>query len=437
MKKRIFGFLKPKIEFGDWGGTVQTLLPPDEVTLPLSRPGQMPFDPIVKVGDNVKTGQLIAMLPSRTGVHASITGLVTTIGPGDFWSGEKVLTITIRRESDDKFEAPKPVKEFQSVSRDQLIKSMADLGFASPWKPEELKDYLSGIERVSVKTVIIKAVDNEPSVSVQRRFLTEFVDDFVESVKAVKKIAGQTRVVVAIPDSMQGKARSLLTNDIDIFPLKNSLLETNSRLLVKKITGKFFTPNDNLRQHGIAVISAENVAFVGWCLHKGQSRINKLVTVAAPGITQPTTVRVRIGTPVGHILNCLNIRVKSNDRVIFGGTLSGVAQPDLSACVTLGVNGINVLDGENITHLTDALCINCGRCVSVCPVKIQVNLVGRYAEFGFFDKAVMGGAGSCVECGLCAYVCPSHRPLLQYMRFANHEYRSQLERQQVAEEGEE
>jgi len=174
MREWFFGFLRPKIRFEGWEGSVQTLPPPDSVTLPLSQPERMPFKPVVDVGDSVKTGQFIAMLPSRTGVHASVTGRVTSIGPGYSWDGRKILTMSIERESDDVFERAIILEDLRRAPRDQLIKTLADLGVGSPWKPQFLKDKLSEIERIPVKTVIIRAVDREPPISVQRRFLTEF-----------------------------------------------------------------------------------------------------------------------------------------------------------------------------------------------------------------------------------------------------------------------
>jgi electron transport complex protein RnfC len=394
----------------------------------------MPFNPVVEVGDKVKTGQFIARLPSHTGVHATVTGRVSSIGPGYSWDGREILTLSIQRESDDMPETPIMPETLEKITQDQLIKTMADLGFASPWKPESLKDKLSNIEKTPVHTVIIRAVDREPPISVQRRFLTEFSSDLAESVEGLRIITGDARIVVAVPASMADRAQSILKNT-EIFPVGNSTLETNPTLLIYKITGKFFTSHENPRREGIAVISAENLAFVARCLHKGKPRTNKLVTVSAPDLDKPVTVRVRLGTPVEHILKNLNIKVKRGDRVLFGGPLMGVAQPDLNSNIVMGVSGVTVIPLSEVVPFTDAPCINCGRCVSVCPVNIQVNLVGRYAEFGYFEKAVMEGSGSCVECGLCAYVCPSRRPLLQYMKFANYQYASLLKEREPREEG--
>jgi len=434
MLGKLFGFIKPKIKLDDWKGEVIDIPPPDKVTIPVSRPGRMPFNPVVRVGEKVKTGQFIAMLPSKTGAHSTVTGTVTAIGPGYFWTGDKVLCITIKRESEDEFEKGQSTENFLELSREELIEAMAELGFPAPWKPESLRDKLSDEELTPVHTVIIRAVDNEPPIAVQRRFLTEFSKDFADSVQGIRKIANDARIVVAVPKSLETRPHSIL-KDVEIFPVGNDVLDTNPRLLIYKITGKLFNLRQNPRNYGIAVISAENVAFVGYSLRRGIARIDKLVTVSAPELNQPVTVRVRIGTPVSHILKHLNIRVENGYRIVFGGPLTGIAQPDIDSPVTLGVNGIIVIPKEKVVHLSDSSCINCGKCVHICPVNIQVNLVGRYAEFGFFEEAVIKGAGSCIECGLCAYVCPAKRPLMQYMRLANREFsKARKEQVQVGEE---
>jgi electron transport complex protein RnfC len=69
-------------------------------------------------------------------------------------------------------------------------------------------------------------------------------------------------------------------------------------------------------------------------------------------------------------------------------------------------------------------------------VHIPVNLAGRFAQFGMFDRSMNLGTTCCVECGLCAYVCPSHRPLLQYLKFAKQEHEA-AERERIAAEEQE
>ncbi|MBN1355393.1 4Fe-4S dicluster domain-containing protein [bacterium] len=432
MAKRILGFLKPNIELQPWDGEVSTLDPPDRVILSISQPGQMPFKPVVEIGESVKTGEFIAMSPSRTGIHSSITGKVSAIGPGYNREGREVLCVTIDRESDDDFAAPHPVQNLVAASRDELIEAFAELGFASPWKPRSLESQLSEEEKLPITTVVIKAVDEEPPLAVQRRFLTEFAEDFSESVAAIRKLAQDARVVVVVPEEFASRARTLL-KDVEIFPVTNDILDCNNTLLLLKITRKFYPFHTDPRADGIIILSAEDVAFAARCLHKGKPRTNKLITVSAPDLPKPVTVRVRLGTPVRFVLDSLNIQLKSNDRVVFGGLLTGIAQPDIETPITRTTNGVIIIPKEKVIPFSDAPCINCGRCVQICPVNIQVNLVGRFSEFGLFETAVKNGSGSCVECGLCAYVCPSRRPLMQYMQFANSEFEKIMN--QVSQEG--
>ena len=57
---------------------------------------------------------------------------------------------------------------------------------------------------------------------------------------------------------------------------------------------------------------------------------------------------------------------------------------------------------EEITmayHITDA-CINCGACVSECPV----DAISEGAEFHAIN------ADACIDCGACAGVCPVDAP---------------------------
>ena len=286
MSSRFIGIGMPKIEFDDLGPEeVTTLPPPDSITLSLSQPGTMPFKPIVEVGDKVQAGQFIALQPNRTGIHSSITGVVSFIGPGFSREGEEVLTINIRAEGDDELVPPVEVKRLRDMTRGELIVILAELGFQSPWKPESLKDQLMDYERVPVKTVVVLAVDGEPPIAVQRRFLTEFARDLSDSIVGLRYLTEDARIVVAVPENMAAKAKEIIREKVDIHPVKNSMVETNRTLLVQKITGEFFTARTNInpREKGILVMTAEDLAFISRCLRMGKSRTNKLVTVSAPG----------------------------------------------------------------------------------------------------------------------------------------------------------
>ena len=61
-------------------------------------------------------------------------------------------------------------------------------------------------------------------------------------------------------------------------------------------------------------------------------------------------------------------------------------------------------------------CINCGRCVSVCPghvVPARLATLAEHGDMAGFEK--MDGM-ECCECGCCSYICPAKRPLTQSIK---------------------
>ena len=58
-------------------------------------------------------------------------------------------------------------------------------------------------------------------------------------------------------------------------------------------------------------------------------------------------------------------------------------------------------------------CIRCGRCVSVCPGRVNPSLLSKLAERGKLEEFQKQDGMECCECGCCSYVCPAKRHLTQ------------------------
>ncbi len=52
-------------------------------------------------------------------------------------------------------------------------------------------------------------------------------------------------------------------------------------------------------------------------------------------------------------------------------------------------------------------CVQCAKCIEVCPVSLMPNLVFKAALAEDFEKMEETGIHDCADCGLCTFVCPS------------------------------
>lgn len=91
----------------------------------------------------------------------------------------------------------------------------------------------------------------------------------------------------------------------------------------------------------------------------------------------------------------------------------GFAMITLDAPVTKTSSAILAFQDDVVSKSPATACINCGRCVEVCPSRIIPSRLADYGER--LDEAafVAQNGLECVECGSCSFVCPAKRQLKQ------------------------
>ena len=380
---------------------------PKEVLLPLIGYDEAKGKLKVKENSPVKTGE--ELIP---GVYSTVTGTVKAIETMSFAGTDlTVLRIDVS-ETDEISPEITATEDYLEKDAAALLKILnrANLGFN-----EDFKD---------VKTVIVSAVDTEPLSASYQQFLRENLDTVSEGLKLIKHLTGAGNVFLALPEPLVNSVANLPAGTAEIFPVKpvypNGLPEILTRDISKKRdTGK------------TAFLKIEKLVAAVAALREGKPFSHKVITAVGKGKIK--NLKVRIGTPLKDVLQ--DMQPGENEKVMIGGPMMGTACYNTDVPVTADVDMIYVQDETEIVKNENNQCMNCGKCVEVCPANLSVNLISRYSEFSIFEQCRDLGIQHCIECGLCAYYCPSGRSLVQFIRLAKKEL-EKIEAEENETEGE-
>jgi electron transport complex protein RnfC len=171
---------------------------------------------------------------------------------------------------------------------------------------------------------------------------------------------------------------------------------------------------------GVVVNNVGTLAALGDLLPAGQGMIERVITVAGPGIEKPGNYLVPLGTPIGFVLEQVGYAGDCNDFVL-GGPMMGPSVSNLETPITKGTSGLLVLAEDEVQEETRRIwpCIKCGYCVNACPMHLNPAQLGQMAAKRLFaEMAEDYHLNDCFECGCCSYVCPSNIPIVQQLRVA-------------------
>jgi electron transport complex protein RnfC len=186
----------------------------------------------------------------------------------------------------------------------------------------------------------------------------------------------------------------------------------------------------------VIVSNVGTVAGIGDLIAYGQPLIERVVTVTGPGIHNPTTLLMPVGTKLSDVLDYCGGLTNDAAQILFGGPMMGTAQYNLEVPIMKGTSGILCLTESQVLSRKEYPCIRCSSCLDACPVYLNPSQLGTLARSGRYEEMLDLHLMDCMECGSCSYVCPSNIPLVQRFRVAKGLLREQQAReaQQAREE---
>lgn len=397
------------------------LLPKGDLVYPLSQHIGAPASPIVKKGDHVLKGQMIAEAGGFVSapIYASVSGTVKAIEPHVNPTGAKVNCIVI--ENDGQYEEVEypPVKPLSELTKEEILNMIANagiVGMGGAGFPTRVK--LSPKEPDKIDYIIANCAECEPYITADYRRMMETPELLVEGMKVILKLFDNAKGIFGVEDNKPdciAKLKELVKDEprMEVKTLMTKYPQGAERQLIYATTGRAINSTMLPADAGCVVDNVETVISIYNAVVKGIPSMERVVTVSGDGVANPGNYKVLFGTNQRELVEAAGGLKEGCEKVISGGPMMGFAMYTLDTPITKTSSSILCLSKDEVSASTATACINCGRCVEACPSRIipprLADLAERHDEAGFVK---MNGL-ECVECGSCSYVCPAKRHLKQ------------------------
>jgi electron transport complex protein RnfC len=406
---------------------IEILPVPGQVTIPISQHIGAPAVPAVDRGDSVKVGQVIATSQGfvSTNIHSSVSGKVSKIDKTLDSSGYKQTAIIIDVDGDDWVETIERSPEIKSdilLSAEEIVKRCVEsgiVGLGGATFPSHVK--LSIPPGKVCDILIINGVECEPYLTSDHRLMLERGEELLIGTSILMKALGVTKAMIGIennkPDAID-QLTSLATrfSGITVHPLKVKYPQGGEKQLIKALINREVPSGKLPIDVGTVVHNVGTAVAVYEAVQKNKPLFERVVTVTGKDISRPANMLVRIGTPVGNLIEAAGGFPESTGKVVNGGPMMGKAINSLDVPVTKGTSGIILFKSNQSDRPESNSCIRCGKCITACAIGLEPYLLMTLAEKNLRERMELESIMDCMECGSCSYVCPAGRPLLDYIR---------------------
>lgn len=404
---------------------------PKQAIFPLSQHIGAPAKPVVKKGDHVKVGTLIAEAGGFVSapIYSSVSGTVFKVDTAVDASGYRKPAIIINVEGDeweetiDRSSTLELLENHQELTPEEItnrIKLAGVTGMGGAGFPTFIK--LMPPPGTKAECVILNGVECEPYITADYRLMMEHADEILVGLKLLMTAAKVDRGYIGIEENkpeaialLQHKAEK--EKNIEIIPLKQKYPQGGEKQLVDAIISRQVPAPPAIPVNVGAIVQNVATAFAVYeAVMKHKPLIERYTTVTGKELAKPGNFIVRLGTPACLLIDACGGLPVSENKVLSGGPMMGKALISLDAPIVKGSNSITILSGREARRHKPGPCLRCAKCVDVCPMGLEPYLLATASSLKIWDKAEEEMITSCIECGSCQFTCPAYRPLLDNIR---------------------
>ncbi len=390
---------------------------PKTVTLLTAMHIGKPAKPVVKAGDQVFVGTLVAEQDGfiSSSVYSSVSGTVKSVADALLSNGKTAPAITI--ESDGEMTPDESIAVPQINSKEDFIEAVKKSGIVG-LGGAGFPVYVKFATDKKVDTLVINGAECEPYITSDSVTMVDNADDILLAIETADKYFNFDKIVIGIEKNKASsiakmKELSAKNSKIQVKVLPAIYPQGGEKVLVYHTTGRTIKVGELPADSGCIVCNSSTMANIGKYLQTGMPLVEKVVTVDGGAVKEPKNVIVAIGTLIGEVFDFCGGFKADPEKVIYGGPMMGVAVPDLTVPVLKQTNALLAFNKKEIKTAKTTACIKCGKCTNSCPFGINPAAIAKAYNNKDAEMLEKLGADICMLCGCCAFICPAKRPLVE------------------------
>ena len=284
---------------------IQVLMPKGELVFPLSQHIGAPANPLVKKGDQVLAGQIIAEAGGfiSANVVCSVSGTVKAVEPRRVANGAMVNSIVV--ENDGEYKTVEGVgedRDYTKLSKEEIRKIVKDagiVGLGGAGFPTHVK--LTPKDDSKIDYVIVNGAECEPYLTSDYRLMMEEPEKIVGGLKVILQLFENAKGVIGIennkPEAIK-KLQELVKDEpkITVCELLTKYPQGGERSLIYAVTGRKVNSSMLPADAGCIVDNVDTVLSIYNAVCKSTPLMRKIITVTGDAIANPQNFNVKLGT---------------------------------------------------------------------------------------------------------------------------------------------